>query len=205
MFGIKFIANRVYQELVADNQTLRDRVELLESQLTSMTQDATELGESAEKWEKLCSERRITMQHLGQERDRVTLELRTQSKNFSEMHQELINIERNYEAAIAHNIEQDKMLRTNSQYQESLKDEITDITTKYREYDSANKQLRQENLMAVEKIHDAIAAQNQAEQLRNEATIQLGLTKAEFQNYRISVQVAVDNLAIAVNQNAQNQ
>ena len=191
MFGFTLIGDREYQDLISDNQTLRDRVayiesicdsrfnsanelsaanKSLESQLQSKTQDVTELGESIEGWEKLSKESRLTSQHWERRYAETAIyldKLQAENKEYSER---VLNIT--------------SECLSKSELLASLQDELAQIK-------SAHDRISTEN-------QKHIAEKNQAEQLRNEATIKLGLTKAENQNYRLSVQVAVDNLAIAV-------
>jgi chromosome segregation ATPase len=205
MFGFTIIRDREYQDLISDNQTLRDRVAYIESQLQSKTQDVTELGESIKGWEdqvsllkKQCDLWKGCYANLKSDFERTESD-RDQLKSASKTKSATIKFYS--EKIVAINLELEEIRVCYKNLSDKNQKYVEEIINCRIEADAINKNLDRistENQKHIDAIANHLAEKNRAEQLHNEATIELGLAKAKGQSYRLAVQVAADNLAIEV-------
>jgi len=220
MFGFTIISDREYQDLVSGNQTLRDRVNHFESEskihfeqakgfsdlLELLIKERTELYEAAEGFERRIAERRASNEILESKNRSLRFRMfkiqgqRDRLKSASETKSATIKFYS--EKIVATDLELEEIRACYKNLSNKNQEYVEEIINCRIEAEEINKNLNRlstENQKHIDAIADHLAEKNQAEQLRNETTIQLGLTKAENQNYRLSVQTAVDQLAIAVN------
>lgn len=181
MFGLTIISSSEYEELIADRETLGDRVRFLESKLSNADNALKAVEKKLEN---------ILIKYEQSKSALISTEEK-EAKRILELQQE---IARSHEA----NTTLEQSLDQAQESVANLQKAIAEVKQQLSDSQAWAKELVKQNQNHINTIAKFVAQCDEVEKERNELIVEKGILRASFDNYQRSVAIAADNFQIEV-------